>query len=142
MVGYWSIDKYSNDFFRDNSGNSNNGTAFHVSKIDGVKVSALRFYGEGSFAKITGKSEGNKPPSLISNLTEGSVSVWFKIEHIPLEHGIAPILYFGSTEKCDFFDAAIRDRNTIGLQNISGGLYFVHLIGYKNTIRRKFLVAK
>jgi len=106
MVGYWSFDKFSIDFFRDESGNSNNGTAFHVSKIDGVKGSALRFYGEGSYAKITGRGEGNKPPSLISNLAQGSVSVWFKVEQIPLEHGIAPILYFGSTKKCDFFDAA------------------------------------
>lgn len=108
LVGYWSFDKYSLDFFRDESGFSNNGTAFNESKTSGIKGSALTFYGTDSFAKIRGKGKENKPPTLIANLAEGSISIWFRVEHIPIDYGIAPLLYFGSTANVIFLMQQIK----------------------------------
>jgi hypothetical protein len=65
---------------------------------------ALYFDGKDDFV-IIGNVESN-PPEILTYLGEGSISIWFKVDSIPLDHGIAPILYYGNEEKCDFFDAA------------------------------------
>jgi len=104
LVGYWSFDNVSDGIIRDQTSNSNDGTGFQTDQSSGIKGKALSFNGVDSYVEING--EDGKPPSLLSELGVGTISVWFKVENIPLQHGIAPLLYYGSTEKCDFFDAA------------------------------------
>ena len=104
LVGYWSFDDVSDGIITDHTANANNGKAFQTDQSSGIKGKALTFNGVDSYVEISGVD--GKPPSLLSELGVGTISIWFKVEDIPLKHGIAPLLYYGSTAKCDFFDAA------------------------------------
>ncbi len=104
LVLYWSFDTLQNQIFYDISGNGNSGTTYGPKLIAGVKGKALSFDGVDDFAASPGKDQF--PPGKLSELGEGAISLWFKVEHIPEENGIAPLFYYGSEAKCDFFDAA------------------------------------
>lgn len=104
LIGYWSFDDVNNGIIVDETSNSNDCIVFHTSKIKGIKGNGLSFNGIDSYVSIG--SEDGKPPAILSNLGVGAISIWFNVERIPLDHGIAPLLYYGSTAKCDFFDAA------------------------------------
>lgn len=104
LVGYWSFDNITNETFIDESNNNNTGTTIGSYSDLGIKGSALTFDGNNDYAKIT--ADGINPPAVFKSLGKGTISVWFKVNHIPTDDGIAPILYYGSTYKCDFFDAA------------------------------------
>ena len=47
----------------------------------------------------------------LSSLGQGSISIWFKVNNIPEEHGIAPILNYGSESMCP----DVRDASNQGL---------------------------
>ena len=104
LVAYWSFDEFQAGTFKDLSGEKNHGTAFGAESIDGVKGEALYFDGNGDYATIGNGQHTN--PSDFNDLGAGSISLWFRVDHIPLENGIAPIFYYGGLKKCDFFDAA------------------------------------
>ena len=104
LVAYWSFDETEGDTLYDKTENANHGTVYGAERIDGVSGKALSFDGEDDYARIPG--DGKAPPSVLSELGEGSISLWFKVNHIPTNYGIAPIFYYGAEEKCDFFDAA------------------------------------
>ncbi|MBS3774453.1 MAG: T9SS type A sorting domain-containing protein [Bacteroidales bacterium] len=104
LIAHWSFDETEGDTIYDKTGNGNHGTVYGAERIDGVSGNALSFDGEDDYARIPG--DGEAPPSVLSELGEGSISLWFKVNHIPTNYGIAPIFYYGAEEKCDFFDAA------------------------------------
>lgn len=104
LVAHWSFDSISNNRFIDHVTEQLGGTVYGCQLIPGVVVNALEFDGVDDFARIPGES--NLPPALFSNLAEGSISVWFKVEQIPTIHGIRPIFYYGREFACEFFDAA------------------------------------
>ena len=104
LVGYWSFDNLEGDYFKDHTEHNNNAIAFGAVMNPGVLGNALHFDGVADYVMI-GDAEFN-PPEILMNMGEGSISLWFKVDSIPLDHGIAPILYYGSEGKCDFFDAA------------------------------------
>lgn len=104
LVAYYDFDDLENNKFTDASQYSNHGTSYGAKLIPGIKNNALSFDGIDDYTRIPG--DGQAPPEIFSGLGEGSISVWFKVDHIPTEYGIAPIFYYGSEEKCDFFDAA------------------------------------
>ncbi len=104
LIGYWSFDELEAEEFHDHSENGNHGINNGAEIIPGIKGNALYFDGKGDFATIAGK-EG-RPPEVLEDLGYGSISIWFKVDHIPPENGIAPIFYYGSQSRCDFFDAA------------------------------------
>jgi len=104
LVGYWSFDRMPGDTLFDESENANHGTNFGGGLIQGVQGMALSFDGNGSYARLSGA--GTEPPPQLSELGRGSISVWFRVNHIPTDYGIAPVFYYGTEEKCEFFDAA------------------------------------
>jgi hypothetical protein len=104
LVGYWNFDETVGVSFMDQTANENHGTIAGAERIPGIKGNALSFNGVNDFGLI-GNSQ-HLPPEELKGLGEGSISLWFKVNHIPLDHGIAPIFYYGSEEKCDYFDAA------------------------------------
>jgi len=104
LVAHWSFDSISNNKFMDHVTNQIGGTVFGCQSIPGVIGNALAFDGIDDFARIPG--EGQLPPENFSTLSEGSISVWFKVENIPTINGIRPIFYYGREFGCDFFDAA------------------------------------
>lgn len=104
LVTHWSFDSVSDSTFNDETGNTTYGTFYGAKLIQGIKGQALSFDGKNDYARIP--QDGKKPPVILSNLGKGSISVWFKVENIPTDYGIAPIFYYGTEKKCDFFDAA------------------------------------
>ena len=104
LVAHWSFDKWDGNKFLDASGNSNHGTNYGADIIEGIRGNALFFNGENDFATIP--EDGKKPPGILSKLGKGSISIWFKVNHIPPKDGIAPLFYYGTEKRCDFFDAA------------------------------------
>ncbi|MDZ7774900.1 MAG: LamG-like jellyroll fold domain-containing protein [Bacteroidales bacterium] len=86
------------------SGNENHGINFGAEVVEGKIGSALNFNGVGNYASLV--ADGEAPPQIISSLGKGSISIWFKVDHIPTDYGIAPMFYYGAEEMCNFFDAA------------------------------------
>ena len=104
MVAHWSFDSISGDQFIDHVTNQEGGTIYGCKSVPGVVGNALEFDGVDDFVRIPGV--GQLPPELFSNLSEGSISVWFRVENIPTIKGIRPIFYYGREFACEFFDAA------------------------------------
>ncbi len=104
LVGYWKFDNLEGEYFKDHSEHNNNAIAIGAVMNPGVVGNALHFDGDDDYV-IIGDEKSN-PPEILMNLGKGSISLWFKVDSIPLKHGIAPILYYGSESKCEFFDAA------------------------------------
>lgn len=106
LVAHWSFDNVSvkDSTFEDESGNTTHGTIYGAGLTHGIKGQALSLDGIDDYARIPEKDKN--PPGDLTLLGKGSISVWFKVEHIPTDFGIAPIFYYGAEEQCDFFDAA------------------------------------
>ena len=104
LVAHWSFDSISNNQFIDHVTNQTGGTVYGCQSVPGVVGNALEFDGVDDFARIPGN--GNLPPAVFLGLSEGSISVWFRVESIPTINGIRPIFYYGREFGCDFFDAA------------------------------------
>jgi hypothetical protein len=104
LVAYWSFDELANDIIYDYSQNTNHATNYGATLVPGIIGNALSFDGTDDFVRIS--KDGKGPPTIFSTLGKGSISVWFKAENIPTNYGIAPILYYGTEQQCDFFDAA------------------------------------
>ncbi len=64
----------------------------------------MSFDGSDDYVRIPG--DGQNLPTIFSTLGKGSISLWFKADKIPTDYGIAPILYYGTEQQCNFFDAA------------------------------------
>lgn len=89
--------------FADLSGQNNHGNVFGADLVQGIQGTALEFDGQNDYAKI---GETDTLPELFRDLGEGTISLWFRVDHIPRLHGIAPLFYYGGEAMCDFFDAA------------------------------------
>ncbi len=104
LMGYWSFDHLSGEIFSDHTVSNNDGMSFGATLAKGIKGNGLYFDGNESFALIANRELS--VPHTFQKLGKGSISVWFKVDHIPDHNGIAPIFYYGNSTKCDFFDAA------------------------------------
>lgn len=61
---------------------------------------ALEFDGDDDHVAI-------EPPPAFSELGQGSISVWFRVDHIPQNFGMRPIFYYGRDSVCPkTFDAS------------------------------------
>ncbi|HKK80876.1 MAG TPA: LamG domain-containing protein, partial [Prolixibacteraceae bacterium] len=104
LVAHWNFDSLSGDTIYDLSSNANHGFNYGGTQVKGIKGNAVAFDGISGYIRIPG--DGEAPPSVLADLGVGSISLWFKADNIPIEYGIAPLLYYGAEQKCDFFDAA------------------------------------
>jgi len=104
LVAHWTFDELVNDTIFDHSINANHGTNYGGILVPGIAGNALSFDGVEDYARIP--KDGETPPFIFSTLGKGSISVWFKANNIPVEFGIAPILFYGAQEQCNYFDAA------------------------------------
>ncbi|MCI0514618.1 T9SS type A sorting domain-containing protein [candidate division KSB1 bacterium] len=94
-VAHWSFDQDSAGIIQDKSGNKLHGNAYNISYGRGVIGNAVLFNSPTDEIHIPAR--GLTPPSIISNLTQGSISVWFKYQSVG--SAILPILYFGEADK-------------------------------------------
>lgn len=126
LVASWSFNSNSTDTIFDESGNEYHGALYGAGRTSGIDGNALVFDGEDDYARIP--KDGAAPPEAFANLEQGSISLWFKVDRIPVQYGIAPMLYYGAEEKCDFFDAAnqglIIELGHSPVHNRSERLYF------------------
>lgn len=126
LVAHWSFDSLYNNTFIDHVSNTTGGTVFGAQLVPGPVGNALEFDGINDYARIPGNNMA--PPSVLSNLTEGSISVWFRVDDIPMGFGIRPIFYYGKENPCIFFDAAnegmIIEVGHSPIHNGSRRLYF------------------
>ena len=104
LVAHWSFDSITDNHFLEHVSNQLAGTVYGTQSVPGPVGKALEFDGIDDYARIPG--DNSPPPSVLSGLSEGSISLWFRVEDIPLEFGIRPIFYYGRNEACNFFDAA------------------------------------
>jgi hypothetical protein len=104
LVAYWSFDENTGDTLFDESGMGNHGTNYGAQRIPGIKGNVLLFDGFNDYARIP--ENAAPPPAHLAELCTGSISIWFKANHIPIDFGIAPLFYYGAAGMCDFFDAA------------------------------------
>ncbi len=104
LVAYWSFDEMENNTIYDSSPGEYHGTNYGATLVPGIIGNALSFDGTDDYVRIP--KNGQYPPPIFSTLRKGSISVWFKAGTIPTDYGIAPILYYGTEQQCNFFDAA------------------------------------
>jgi len=104
LVSYWSFDSLPGDTIIDYSEYANHGTNYGGELVEGMKGNALEFDGETDYARIP--EDGEDPPEVLQSLGKGTISLWFRVDNIPTEYGIAPAFYYGAEQMCDFFDAA------------------------------------
>jgi hypothetical protein len=106
IVAHWEFNENSGKKIIDSSGNGFHGTLFGDPKLTSGKIdNALVFDADEDYISITENT--TILFSSLSQLGQGSISIWFKVNYIPLDHGIMPIFYYGSNYPCDnFFDAA------------------------------------
>lgn len=104
LVAHWSFDELNGEVFMDHAALENSGVNQGGVAIEGMKGKALYLDGMNDYAVI--RSREARPPSALENLGEGTIAFWFRVDRIPLSHGIAPLFYYGNTTACDFFDAA------------------------------------
>jgi hypothetical protein len=126
LVAHWSFDNLSGNQFINHVDGQPGGTVYGSQLVPGPVGNALSFDGVDDYARIPGN--GMKPPSVLEDLSEGSISLWFRVDNIPTTFGIRPIFYYGRENACDFFDAAnggmIIEVGHSPIHNGSRRLYF------------------
>jgi len=94
LIAHYKFDEGSGSTISDSSGNSYDGTLVDGSWVTGLSGQAIYF--DGSDDGIAIPNEDDPPPSAISDLATGSVSLWFKYEGDVGDTGlILPIFYIG-----------------------------------------------
>ncbi|MEL6671012.1 MAG: LamG-like jellyroll fold domain-containing protein [Bacteroidota bacterium] len=107
LVAHWSFDsmKAGSTFLEDESLNNFHGRYYGGLKVNGPRGKALEFDGFDDYVRVP--DNGMAPPSLFSSLSEGAISVWFRVDRIPKDKGIMPIFYYGAEDSCaQMFDAS------------------------------------
>jgi hypothetical protein len=106
VIAHWEFNEKSGNMIYDSSGNGFHGTILGNPEWTNGKIDdALEFDANGDYISISQNT--TQLFSRLSKLGQGSISVWFRVDYIPVEHGIMPIFYYGSKNPCDnFFDAA------------------------------------
>jgi len=99
LVAHWTFDEDSGNIVSDSSGFGNNGTVYGATWTTGAVDGALEFDGIDDYVQIPDNS--SPPPVHLSNLSDGSISIWFKFDHVPTGNGIAPIFYYGANDPCE-----------------------------------------
>lgn len=94
LVAHYAFDEGTGATLGDSSSNSNDGTIYGATwTVEAHAGNALYFDGTNDSVQIP--SSGEAAPSAINQLSEGSISIWFKyIGNAPL---LYPLLYIGAS---------------------------------------------
>jgi hypothetical protein len=90
-VCYWSFDEGIGQVAHDASNNGFHGAISGATWVEGISGTALDFDGDD----VVYVRDGNGYPNLIGELTEGTISVWFKFDTVPGAGEIYPFFYLG-----------------------------------------------
>ncbi|MHA2031345.1 MAG: LamG domain-containing protein [Candidatus Kariarchaeaceae archaeon] len=97
LVAQWGFDEESGSSIVDNSVYDSKGSLQGPERILGPIDKALEFDGVDDYVEIL---EDGSAPTHLSSVGEGSFSIWFNLDEIPLERGIAPLFYYGGFNPC------------------------------------------
>ena len=126
LVAHWGFDTLINNRFIDHVSGEFAGTVYGADVVSGPVGNALSFDGLFDYVRVPGDNQA--PPINITKLSQGSISLWFKVYDIPTTNGIRPIFYYGREDACNFFDAAneglIIEVGHSPIHNSSKRLYF------------------
>ncbi|OLS28405.1 MAG: hypothetical protein HeimC2_07510 [Candidatus Heimdallarchaeota archaeon LC_2] len=104
VIAHWDFSESVGDELKDISTYGSHGKIFGAKwNKDQLGIRSLEFDGIDDYVEIDTSNMSLNP---FKNISTGTLLVWFRVDSIPLEHGIMPIFYYGSKDKCDFFDAA------------------------------------
>ncbi len=95
LVGYWTFDNDSSGAVIDLTNHQTHGTPHSVSYSNVARGKCMDFFNDGNAVIFPGKD--SSAPEQIGELSEGSISLWFKYKSLP-DGQILPILYYGERD--------------------------------------------
>lgn len=104
LMAHWTFKEDSATSLTDSSRFELNGKILGAGRTVDTGHAALLFDGRDDYVQM--ESEGGVNLAHLSKLGQGTISIWFKLNSLPQDARIYPILYYGSASACDFFDAA------------------------------------
>ncbi len=100
LVAHWALNEGTGSEAADSLGSASSGEIHGAVWTAGPTGYALEFDGVNDYVEIASLQ-------LVGSLGEGSIALWFRVDHIPTDNGIAPIFYYGARRSCvNMFDAA------------------------------------
>ena len=97
LICYLDFDSDIDDIVYDLSGNDLNGIVRGASGSEGVIGSGLSFDGYDDYVEIQNYTVSGFEYTL-GNLSEGTISLWFKLDSFPDVYSAYPIFYFGDDQ--------------------------------------------
>jgi hypothetical protein len=104
LVAHWTFDEESGNIVEDSSEFGINGTVYGARWTEGRIGGALDFDGIDDYVQIPNNE--SHPPNNLKNNDQGSISLWFKCDYIPIDNGVAPLFQYGSKHPCDVINNA------------------------------------
>jgi len=93
LVAHWPFDNDSTGTVSDISSNAFHASAYNINYGAGAEGQAAFF--NGSNSRIYVPAFNTMPPSAISQLSKGSIALWFKFQNMGAD--ILPLFYFGES---------------------------------------------
>ncbi|MHC4428309.1 MAG: LamG-like jellyroll fold domain-containing protein [Planctomycetota bacterium] len=122
-VCYWSFDEGTGVVLHDASANAFDGAISGATWAPGISGTALSFDGIDDIVEIT---DGGGFPDLVGELTEGTISVWFRFDTMPEPNEIYPFFYAGNAlPGWDHSEVIIE----VGHFTTQSRLYYTTMIG-------------
>jgi hypothetical protein len=97
LVFHLDFDMAIDDIVYDLSGNELNGTVIGASTSEGIIYGGLYFDGYDDYVEIHNFSISSFDYAL-GSLSEGTISLWFKLHSFPEKNSVYPIFYFGDDQ--------------------------------------------
>ncbi|MHC4204073.1 MAG: LamG-like jellyroll fold domain-containing protein [Planctomycetota bacterium] len=97
LVCYLDFDSAINDIVYDLSGNELNGTVKGASGSEGIFAGGLSFDGYDDYVEIHNFTISGFDYAL-GSLSEGTISLWFKLHSFPEKNSVYPVFYFGDDQ--------------------------------------------
>lgn len=96
LVCYLDFDSAVDDIVYDLSGNGLNGIVKGASESEGVIARGLSFDGYDDYVDI--RNAGVAGFEYLGNLSEGTISLWFRLDSFPDVYSAYPVFYFGDDQ--------------------------------------------
>ncbi len=95
FIAYWSFDETGGSTAYDSAASGIHGEVHGATRVEGVVGNGLAFGGRSDYVEVLGD---NGYPTQIGDLSEGTISVWFKFDTLPLTGAVYPVFYLGSRD--------------------------------------------
>ncbi len=104
LIAHYTFDGGNGIIAKDHSEFGINGTVYGARWTEGRIGGALDFDGIDDYVQIPNNE--SYPPTHLKNNDQGSISLWFKCDYIPIDNGVAPLFQYGSKHPCDVINNA------------------------------------